>query len=161
MMVSLSGLGCSAKARNPDFADAQSRLRLHGRAGTMTEKQIVQVPGLKTIGPYSQAVRAGGLLFVSGQPGVDPSTGEAAGPSFDVQAKQALQNLDTVLRAGGSRLDLVVNTTVVIANISDFPDLNRLFAEFFAKDPPARMTMQVPLPKGLLISIGCVAVVEN
>jgi 2-iminobutanoate/2-iminopropanoate deaminase len=123
----------------------------------MADKYIVQVPGLKTIGPYSQAVRAGGLLFISGQPGVDPATGEAAGPSFEVQARQAFRNLDLVLRAGGSQLNLVVNTTVLIADVSSFPELNRLFAEFFPENPPARMTMQVPLPKGLLISIGCVA----
>ncbi len=126
----------------------------------MIDKEIVEVPGLKAIGPYSQAVRAGGLLFVSGQPGVDPATGEAAGTTFEAQARQAFRNLDTVLRAGGSRLDLVVNTTVLVADMSSFPDVNRLFAEFFANNPPARMTMQVPLPKGLLISIGCVAVVE-
>jgi 2-iminobutanoate/2-iminopropanoate deaminase len=77
----------------------------------MSGKQVIEVPGLKTIGPYSQAVGAAGLLFVSGQPGIDPSIGEAAGPTFDVQARQAFQNLDTVLRAGGSRLDFVVNTT--------------------------------------------------
>jgi 2-iminobutanoate/2-iminopropanoate deaminase len=127
----------------------------------MPNKQTIQVPGLKMIGPYSQAVRAAGLLFVSGQPGVAPSTGEAAGPSFDVQARQAFKNLDTVLRAGGSRLDLVVNTTVLVADISNFAELNRLFVEFFPHNPPARMTMQVPLPKGLLISIGCVATTED
>ena len=126
----------------------------------MADKEIVQVPGLKAIGPYSQAVRSGGLVFVSGQPGVDPATGEAAGPTFDAQARQAFRNLDTVLRAGGSRLDLVVNTTVLVADVSCFPALNALFAEFFPENPPARMTMQVPLPKGLLISIGCVAAVE-
>jgi 2-iminobutanoate/2-iminopropanoate deaminase len=65
------------------------------------------------------------------------------------------------LRAGGSQLNLVVNTTVLVADVSSFPELNRLFAEFFPKEPPARMTMQVPLPKGLLISIGCVAALEN
>ena len=113
------------------------------------------------IGPYSHAVRAAGLLFVSGHPGVDPFTGEAAGPSFDVQARHAFKNLDTVLRAGGSRLDLVVNTTVLVADVSTFAELNRLFAEFFPDSPPARMTMQVPLPKGLLISIGCVATTED
>ncbi len=123
----------------------------------MPDKQAIQVPGLKTIGPYSQAVRAAGLLFVSGQPGVDPSTGEAVGLTFDVQARQAFKNLDTVLLAGSSRLDLVVNTTVLMADVSNFAELNRLFAEFFPDNPPARMTMQVPLPKGLLISIGCVA----
>jgi 2-iminobutanoate/2-iminopropanoate deaminase len=100
-------------------------------------------------------------LFVAGQPGVDPATGEAAGPSIELQARQAFRNLDTVLKAGGSRLDLVVNTTILVTDISSFPEVNRLFAEYFPANPPARMTMQVPLPKGLLISIGCVAVVEN
>jgi 2-iminobutanoate/2-iminopropanoate deaminase len=127
----------------------------------MVNREVVQVPGLKAIGPYSQAVRAGGLLFVSGQPGVDPSIGEAVGPGFEEQARQAVRNLETVLRAGGSQLNLVVNTTVLVADVSSFPELNRLFAEFFPKEPPARMTMQVPLPKGLLISIGCVAALEN
>jgi len=124
---------------------------------SVADRQTIQVPGLKTIGPYSQAVRAAGLLFVSGQPGVEPSTGEAAGAGFALQARQAFKNLDTVLRAGGSRLDLVVNTTFLVTDISNFADLNRLFAEFFPENPPARMTMQVPLPKGLLISVGCVA----
>ena len=120
------------------------------------------MPGLKTIGPYSQAVRASGsLLFVSGQPGVDPSTGEAAGPTIEVQARQAFRNLKTVLKAGGSRLDLVVNTTILMTDVAFFAEINRLFAEHFPTNPPARMMMQVPLPKGLLISIGCVAVTEN
>jgi 2-iminobutanoate/2-iminopropanoate deaminase len=127
----------------------------------MTAKQTIQVPGLETIGPYSQAVRASGLLFVSGQPGIDPSTGEAAGQIFDVQARQAFKNLETVLRAGGSRLDLVVNTTILLTDVSNFAELNHLFAEFFPHNPPARMTMTVPLPKGLQISIGCVATTEN
>lgn len=125
----------------------------------MVNKEVVHVPGLKTIGPYSQAVRAGGLLFVSGQPGVDPVTGQAAGTTLEAQARQALRNLEVVLSAGGSRPDLVVNTTVLVADISEFAVVNRLFAEFFPVNPPARMTMQVPLPKGLLISIGCVAAI--
>jgi len=106
-------------------------------------------------------VRAGGFLFVSGQPGVDPATGESAGPSFGEQARQAFANLDAVLRAGGSRPELVVNTMVLVADQADFTELNELFAEFFPSEPPARMTMQVPLPRGLLISIGCTAVVEG
>jgi 2-iminobutanoate/2-iminopropanoate deaminase len=129
---------------------------------TITSKQCIQVPDLKTIGPYSQAVRAqGSLLFVSGQPGVDPATGEAPGAGFEAEARQAFRNLATVLKAGGSRLDLVANTTILVSDISNFPEINRLFAEFFPANPPARMIMQVPLPKGLLISIGCVAVIEN
>ncbi len=127
----------------------------------MASKEVVQVPGLKTIGPYSQAVRAGGLLFVAGQPGVNPATGEAAGPSFEVQSKQAFKNLETVLKAGGSRLDLVVNTNILVTDIANFAELNVRFAEAFPTNPPARMVMQVPLPKGLLISIGCVAAIAD
>ena len=111
------------------------------------------------IGPYSQGVRAGGLLFVSGQPGVDPATGGAAGESFGAQARQAFRNLEAVLRAGGSRLDLVASTTILVADVGDFAELNELYADHFPSEPPARMTMPVPLPRGLLVSIGCVAVV--
>jgi 2-iminobutanoate/2-iminopropanoate deaminase len=127
----------------------------------MAGKEVIPVPGLKTIGHYSQAVRAAGLLFVAGQPGVDPATGEAAGPTFDVQLRQVFRNLETVLKTGGSRLDLVVNTTVLVTDIANFAQVNSAFAEYFPDNPPARMTMQVPLPKGLLISIGCVAVVAE
>jgi 2-iminobutanoate/2-iminopropanoate deaminase len=126
----------------------------------MSKKQVIQVPGVKSIGPYSQAVRSGDLLFVSGQPGIDPANGEAAGNSFESQARQAFRNLDTVLKAGGSQLSLVLNTTILVSEISNFPELNRLFAEYFPQDPPARMTMQVPLPNGLLISIGCTAATD-
>lgn len=115
----------------------------------MSGKEVTQVPGSKTIGPYSQAVRAAGLLFVSGQPGIDPSTGESAGPTFEVQARQTFKNLDTVLRAGSSRLDLVVNTTVLLADISNFAELNTLFTEFFPHDPPARDDHASPAPEGI------------
>jgi len=124
------------------------------------DREVVAGPGLPPqIGPYSHAVRAGELLFVSGQPGIDPGTGEPAGPTFGEQARQAFANLDAVLRAGGSRPDLVVNTTVLVADTSSFAELNELFGAFFPEQPPARMTMQVPLPRGLLVSIGCTAVV--
>ena len=123
--------------------------------------EIIEVPGMKPIGPYSQAVKAGGLLFVSGQPGVVPATGEVAGSTFGEQARQAFENLRVVLEAGGSGLDRVVNTTVLIGDLSYFGEINALFAEYFAASPPARMTMQVPLPKGLLFSIGCVAAVGD
>jgi 2-iminobutanoate/2-iminopropanoate deaminase len=113
------------------------------------------------IGPYSPAVRTGTLLFVSGQPGVDPASGDAAGADFGAQARQAFRNLETVLRAGGSRLDLVVSTTILVTDIGDFAELNQLYAEHFPDDPPARMTMQVPLPRSLRISIGCVAAIQG
>ena len=128
----------------------------------MTSKQVVAGPGVpRQIGPYSQAVRAGSLVFVSGQPGVDPETGEVAGPTFAEQAGQVFRNLEAVLGAAGSRPDLVVSTTVLVADQADFEELNRLFTAFFPVEPPARMTMQVPLPRGLLLSIGCTALVAE
>lgn len=122
-------------------------------------KEVVTGPGVPPgIGPYSQGVRAGELLFVSGQAGIDPATHLPAGEGFLAQARQALQNLDAVLQAGGSRLDQVVNTTVLIADFAVFAELNEVYAEFFPTDPPARVTIQNTLPGGLLISIGCVAI---
>ena len=128
----------------------------------MTSKpEVITGPDVPSaIGPYSPAVRAGDFLFVSGQPGVDPETAKPAGPGFSEQAAQAFRNLDAVLRAGRSRPNLVVSTTVLVADAGDFAELNELFADFFPTDPPARMTMQVPLPLGLLLSIGCTALVE-
>lgn len=126
------------------------------------KREVVSGDGVPaTIGPYSAAVRAGDFVYVSGQPGVDPATGEVVGPTLPEQARQALRNLDAVLRAAGSGLPLVVNTTVLVADMTEFGVVNELFTEAFPDDPPARMTMQVPLPKGLLISIGCVALVSG
>src|SRR5579864_8520206 len=84
----------------------------------MAMQEVIEVPGIKAIGPYSQAVRANGFLFVSGQPGVVPETGEAAGPTLEQQARQAFDNLRRVLEAGGSGMDRVVNTTVLVADIA-------------------------------------------
>jgi 2-iminobutanoate/2-iminopropanoate deaminase len=77
------------------------------------------------------------------------------------QARQAMRNVEAVLRAGGSRPELAVNVTVLVADISAFAEVNEIFAATFPTDPPARMTMQVPLPLGLLISVGCVALVDS
>jgi 2-iminobutanoate/2-iminopropanoate deaminase len=124
--------------------------------------KIVTGPDLPAkIGPYSHGVRAAGLLFVAGQPGVDPVTGRPVGDTLAEQARQAFTNVATVLRAGGSRPDLVVSTTVIVTDISQFGEVNELFAAFFPTNPPARMTMQVTLPPGLLISIGCTAVLAE
>ena len=122
------------------------------------DRQVVTGSDLPpSIGPYSHAVRAGGFVFVSGQPGIDPATGDVP-DSFGDQARQAFANLATVLRVAGSSPELVVSTTVLVTELADFPEMNALFGEFFPTDPPTRMTMQVPLPRGLKISIGCTAV---
>ena len=126
------------------------------------QREVIGGPDVPaTIGPYSPGVRAGDFLYVSGQAGIDPATGEPGGPTLAEQARQAMRNVEAVLRAGGSRPELVVNVTVLVADIGEFGEVNAVFAETFPSEPPARMTMQVPLPLGLLISIGCVALVES
>jgi 2-iminobutanoate/2-iminopropanoate deaminase len=125
-------------------------------------REVISGPDVaKPLGPYSPGVRAGDFLYVAGQAGTDPATGEAAGSTMADQARQAMRNVEAVLRAGGSRPELVVNVTVLVADIAEFAQVNDVFAETFPSEPPARMTMQVPLPLGLLISIGCVALVDE
>ena len=124
-------------------------------------KQAVQSSDMPpALGPYSQAVRAGDLLFISGQAGLSPETGEAAGPDFGSQARQAFENLRAVLSASGRSTDDVVKIIGWVADASYFPEFNDLYAEFFPTDPPARSTPIVALPKGLLISIEATAVVR-
>ncbi len=109
------------------------------------------------IGPYSQVVRLGDLLFVSGQPGLDPETGAPPPGGFPAEGRQAFSNLGRALEAAGSSLGQVAKVTVYLASVEDFPTLNELFAEFFPTNPPARATPIVQLPRGLLISIEAVA----
>lgn len=112
----------------------------------------------KALGPYSHAVRVGDLLFISGQAGIDPVTGTVA-EDFSAQARQAFQNLATVLQAAGSDLQHVAKTTIFLSNAAEFPKLNELYAEFFPTNPPARSVPVVQLPRGLLISIECIAAI--
>ena len=110
---------------------------------------------------YSQAVRVANLLFVAGQPGVEFNTGKAS-DEFELQARQAFENLSTVLRAYGSRLENVVKTTVWLRDATSFDSLNRLYAEYFPKNAPARSTPIVALPKpNLQISIEAIAIMGD
>jgi 2-iminobutanoate/2-iminopropanoate deaminase len=146
------------RQRHPSAPERDHPRRGDGSGDPTATREVIAGSETSTaIGPYSPAVRAGGFLFVSGQPGVDPESAQPAGATFRDQTRQALRNLDAVLRAAGSRPELVVSTTVLVADASDFGELNELYAEYFPSQPPARMTMQVPLPRGLLISIGCIA----
>ena len=114
----------------------------------------IQSPDMPVaIGPYSHAVRAGEFVFVSGQPGIDPSTGSVPAGGFDAEARQAFENLRTVVAAAGASMERVVRTTVFLSSADDFPAMNQLFAEFFPSAPPARATPIVSLPRGLRISI--------
>jgi 2-iminobutanoate/2-iminopropanoate deaminase len=109
------------------------------------------------IGPYSHAVRLGDVLYISGQPGIDPATGTPREGGFEGEGRQAFENLKTVLEAAGSGMDHVAKLTVMLADASYFPALNALFGEYFPTNPPARSTPIVSLPRGLLISIDAIA----
>ncbi len=121
-------------------------------------KQVVPITRIPTMGAYSHAVRAGDFLFIAGQAGIDPVTGQVAGPTFEAQGRQALTNLRTVLEEAGSSLAHVVKTTCFLADPAAFADLNVLFAEFFPDQPPVRSAPVVALPRGLLFSIEAIAV---
>lgn len=110
------------------------------------------------IGPYSQAIRAGGLLFLAGQIPLDPATGQIAAGDIKAQTRRVLQNLAAVLEAAGSSVDRVVKTTVFLKDMNDFGAMNEEYASFFRELPPARSTVQVArLPRDVLVEIECIA----
>ena len=110
------------------------------------------------IGPYSQAVKTGNLLFVSGQIPIDPATGVFAGEDIATQTRQSLNNLKAILEEAGYSLADVVKTTVLLANMGDFAAMNAVYAEFFPKNCPARAAFAVKdLPRGALVEIEAIA----
>ena len=124
-------------------------------------KEVVsteKAPG--AIGPYSQAIKAGGMVFCSGQIPIDPSTGEFVSTDVSEQTEQVLKNLSEVLKAAGTSLDNVVKTTVFLADMSDFAEMNEVYGRYFDSNKPARATVQAArLPKDSLVEIDCIAVI--
>lgn len=111
------------------------------------------------IGPYSQAVKAGGMLYVSGQLPIDPSTGEFAASDIEGQTRQCLENLKAILTQAGCGPDSVVKATVLLADIGDFGAMNRVYSEYFTDACPARAAFAVKdLPKGAKVEIEAIAV---
>lgn len=124
----------------------------------MSKRKVIstsQAPA--AIGPYSQAIRSGDLLFASGQLGLDPATGNLV-DGIEAQARQALTNLQAVLAAAGAGIADVVKTTIFLADMADFATVNAIYGELFRHEPPARSTVQVAaLPKGGLVEIEVIA----
>ena len=124
-------------------------------------KEIVstdKAPG--AIGPYSQAIKANGMLFCSGQIPLDPATGEFVSGGVSEQTEQVFKNLIAVLEAGGSSLDDVVKTTVFLADMADFAAMNDVYAKYFDSNKPARATVQAArLPRDAKVEIECIVVV--
>ena len=113
------------------------------------------------IGPYSQAIKAGGFLFISGQIPIDPATGNIVGGDVKAQTKQSLENIKNILQCQKLGLDSVVKTTVFVANMADFQAVNGVYAEYFSANAPARACVQVgKLPKDALVEIEAIAVVS-
>lgn len=112
------------------------------------------------IGPYSQAIEAGGLIFVSGQIPVDPKTGDVVQGGIEAQTERVIRNIEAILEEAGATLEKVVKTTVYLANLADFAAMNQVYGHLFPVDAPARATVQVArLPKDVLIEIEAIAAV--
>jgi 2-iminobutanoate/2-iminopropanoate deaminase len=119
---------------------------------------IVTELGPRAIGPYSQAIRANGLMFVSGQIPLDPRTQELLSGDITAQTERVLENLKGILEAGGSSLQKIVRTTVFLADMNDFAVMNQVYGRYFAAPFPARSTVQVArLPRDVRVEIDAIA----
>ena len=125
----------------------------------MTTRKHVATPHAPTpIGPYSQGVIAGGLLFVSGQIAIDPASNQIVNGDIEAQTEQVMKNLLAVLKEAKMGAENVVKTTVYLADLADFPKMNEVYARFLGKTPPARSTIQAAaLPRNVKVEIDVIA----
>lgn len=128
-----------------------------------SDKQVISTQTAPAaIGPYSQAIRTGNLVFTAGQIGLDPQKGEVVAGGIEAETRQVLTNLKNVLEAAGTSIEEVIKTTVFLRDMNDFARMNAVYAEFFPAHPPARSTVQVAaLPRGAAVEIELVAVVRS
>lgn len=132
-----------------------------GRKISMNKTAVRTSSAPQAIGPYSQAIKAGGMIFVSGQVPVDPETGELVNSSIEEATARVLDNVKAVLEAAGAGMDNVVKTTVYMTDLGEFAKMNEVYATYFGSNPPARATVQVgALPRGARVEIEAVAVAE-
>jgi 2-iminobutanoate/2-iminopropanoate deaminase len=123
-----------------------------------TKITVTSTKGPKAIGPYSAAVKTDSFVFTSGQLGLDPYTNELVPGGVEAETRKALENLQLVLEAAGTKLANVVKTTVFLNDIQEFSKMNSIYAEFFPENPPARSAIQVAaLPKGAAVEIESIA----
>ncbi|HTA76575.1 MAG TPA: RidA family protein [bacterium] len=124
----------------------------------MERKVVLSGEAPKPIGPYSQAIEAGGFIFCSGQIPLDPQTGQLVTGDIKIQTERILTNLEAVLAAAGSSLKHTVKLTVYLTNLGDFETLNKVLGDYFTQDPPARAVVQVSaLPKNASVEIDLIA----
>ena len=128
-----------------------------------TKREVIRADKApKAVGPYSQAIRAGGFIFCAGQAAFDPATGKLVAGGIQEQTRQTLRNIQAILQAAGSDLGRVVKVTVFLTDWTNFPAMNEVFAEFFGtEEPPARSTIQGERwPEGSLVAIEAIALAE-
>lgn len=127
----------------------------------MSNHKIETTAAPAAIGPYSQAIQAGNLLFLSGQIPLDPATGEVVAGGIEAQTRQVMSNLQAVLKAVGFDVADLVKTTIYLTDLGNFATVNGLYGDYFGATPPARATVQVSaLPKGVMVEIDGIAVKE-
>ncbi len=128
----------------------------------MPKKLITPSDGPPPVGPYSPAVAANGFLFVSGQIPLNPTTGNLVAGSFEAQARQSLENLKSVIEAGGSSLEDTVKVTIYLADLTKFEELNAIYSEYFSESKPARATVEVSrLPKDVAVEMDAIALIQE
>ena len=127
----------------------------------MTKEIVSTDKAPAAIGPYSQAVRIGNMVYTSGQVAIDPANGQMVGEDAPTQAEQVLKNVTAVLEAAGSSLENVVKTTVFLKSMGDYTTVNEVYARFFPHNPPARSAVEVAaLPRNALVEIEAMAIVD-
>ncbi|MFZ6001442.1 MAG: RidA family protein [Bacteroidota bacterium] len=125
----------------------------------MSKEVVYSANAPEPIGPYSQAIKAGNMLFISGQIAIQKSSGQILTANIVDETQQVMKNLDEVLKAGGMTFANVVKTTIFLKSMGDFPKVNEVYGSYFASQPPARETVEVSgLPKGVNVEISCIAV---
>jgi 2-iminobutanoate/2-iminopropanoate deaminase len=137
----------------------QSKIcNLKSEVGNTMRSSISTPNAPKAIGPYSQAIRARGLVFVSGQVAIDPATQQVIDGDVAAQTERVIKNISAILASAESTLDQVVRTTVFLKNMNDFAAMNEVYGKFFSSAPPARSTVEVSrLPKDVLVEIDVIA----
>jgi 2-iminobutanoate/2-iminopropanoate deaminase len=124
----------------------------------MSKKVIYSAGAPEPIGPYSQAIQTGNLLFISGQIAIDRSTGKLVTQTIEEETELVLKNLEEILMAGGMDFSNVVKTTIFLKDMNNFPKVNEIYGKRFTKEPPARETVEVSrLPRDVNVEISCIA----
>ncbi len=111
----------------------------------------------KPVGPYSQAIKAAGLVFVAGQIPIDPATGQLVQGGIEEQTRRVLENIKAILEAAGTTMDNVVYVTAYLSDLDDYPAFNKVYEQYFSKAKPARVTVKAEIPKGARLEVSVIA----